>query len=104
VRDNAMSAAGILEGMTAVCVDLATAGATIENGRIYAVRRTRDGGKTFETSLKRAHVYRDRIEYRPESSDPNYRTVTVAAGSQVDDTAAEIEPIGLVYAAQIKFD
>jgi hypothetical protein len=26
-----------------------------------------DGGKTFETSLKRAHVYRDRIEYRPES-------------------------------------
>lgn len=104
VRDDAMSDAGIRDGMTALCVELATAGAGIENGKIYAIRRSLDGGKTFETSLKRAHVYRDRIEYRPESNDPDYKQVTVSAGSRVDDTEAEIETIGLVYAAQIKFD
>lgn len=103
VRDDAMSDAGIMEGMIVICVDLATSNAPIENGKIYAIRRTYDGGKTFETSLKRAHVYRDRIEYRPESSDPDYRPIMVAAGSRVDDTEAEIEAIGLLYQATIRF-
>lgn len=104
VRDDAMGEAGIREGMIAICVDLATAGATIENGKIYAIRRTYDGGKTFETSLKRAHVYRDRVEYKPESRDPDYKPVTVPSGSRVDDTEAEVEAIGILSSALIKFD
>lgn len=100
VRDDAMDRAGITEGMFALCVSFASARLTVESDKIYAIRRTIDGGKTFEISLKRAKVYSDRTEYRSESGNPGYGTLTLPVGSQMDNQDAQVEPIGLVYAVQ----
>jgi hypothetical protein len=35
--------------MEVLCVDMADAGLQVESGRIYATRRTLDGGQTYET-------------------------------------------------------
>jgi transcriptional regulator with XRE-family HTH domain len=99
VRDNAMDRAGLADGMTAVCVDFASAKLTVESEKMYAIRRTIDGGKTFETIIRRAMVYSDRTEYKPESSSPDYNTIIVPAGSQMDDQDGQVEPIAYVYGA-----
>lgn len=103
VDDNSMDRAGIVPGrykLFALCVDFASAGLTIQHEKIYALRRSYDQGKTHETIIRRAAVYRDRIEYHPESSEPDYAVLKVVTGSRVDDGDAEIEPYGLVYGTQ----
>jgi transcriptional regulator with XRE-family HTH domain len=83
----------IYEGMYALCVDIASANIPIESGRLYAVQRTLDGGATFETSVRRALVYRDRIELIPESTNPIHQTLTISA----DNKNPSVTVIGLVY-------
>jgi SOS-response transcriptional repressor LexA len=99
VRGDSMNAArptSIVEGMYALCVDMIDAELVIESGRIYAVRRTLDGGQTYECTLKRAKVFRDRIELHPESTNPRHVPLIIPAG--VDYLRShEVEAIGLVY-------
>ena len=72
VGDDSMRAAGkdgpILPGMEVLCVDMADAGLQVESGKIYATRRTPDGGQTYETIIRRAMVLRDRVELIAEGS------------------------------------
>lgn len=99
VRDDAMDRAGITDGMFAVCVDFTTARLTVESGKMYLIRRSLDGGKTYETIIRKAMAYSDRTEYSADSSRSGYDMLTVASGSAVDDQDAQVENVGLVYGA-----
>lgn len=101
VRGDSMNAARpmpIIEGMHILCVDVTDAGLEIESGKIYALRRTTDSGQTFECTVKRAMVFRDRYEFSPESTNPRHDRFVIPRGAgRGDDTGAEIRAIGLVY-------
>lgn len=86
------------DGQIILCVDMADAGLEIADGRVYVVRRTRDGGQTYEMTVKRAFVFRDRVELRPESTNPAHRAITVRRGMDEDFDGTRVEAIGLVYA------
>lgn len=98
----------IIEGMTVLCVDFVDAGIEIETGRVYAVRRTRDSGQTWELTVKRAHVFRDRYELRPESTNPAHTPIIIPRGnggaSLQQDDGTVIEVIGLVYGTFQSFE
>jgi len=49
---------------------MADAGLQVESGKIYATRRTLDGGQTYETIVRRAMVFRDRAELSAGSGRP----------------------------------
>lgn len=100
IRGDSMNAAKpvpLVEGMFALCVDFTDAELTLETGRIYAVRRTQDGGHTYEVTIKRAHVFRDRVELRPESTNKKHETIIVPRARGDDLNAQEVRAIGLVY-------
>jgi SOS-response transcriptional repressor LexA len=85
------------DGQIILCVDMADAGLEITDGRVYVVRRTRDGGQSYEMTVKRAFVFRDRIELRPESTNAAHRAITVKRGMDEDFDGTRVEAIGLVY-------
>ncbi|MBX9840902.1 MAG: LexA family transcriptional regulator [Xanthobacteraceae bacterium] len=85
------------DGQIILCVDMADAGLEITDGRVYVVRRTRDGGQSYEMTVKRAFVFRDRIELRPESSNPAHKPIVVRRGKDEDFDGTRVEAIGLVY-------
>jgi transcriptional regulator with XRE-family HTH domain len=85
----------ILPGMELLCVDMADAGLQVESGRIYAIRRTLDGGQTYETIMRRAMVFRDRVELIAESGRPEDEKIVVSG--LATDPAQQIFALGLVY-------
>lgn len=102
VRGLSMNAAEpypILPGMYVLCVDMISAELIIESGKIYAVRRTLDAGSTYEFTIKRAFVFRDRIELRPESTDRSFEPLIIPRKTDWEDDGVEIMAIGLVYGA-----
>lgn len=95
---NSASGKGIMEGDYALCVDIVDAEHSITDGEIYAVRRTQDGGQTYEWTLKRARLFKDRIELQPESTNPTHRAVTIPRREPASDgDAAEVAVVGLMY-------
>jgi transcriptional regulator with XRE-family HTH domain len=94
--------APIVEGMTVVCVDLATAGAPIENGYIYYIERegSLDGKPACERLLRRAFVRVDHIELVAESTEADRPVFSIPRepGKQGD-----VKVIGLVYGAFYDF-
>jgi SOS-response transcriptional repressor LexA len=95
---NASKPVPLLEGMYVLCVDVAAAGLTVESGKIYVVRRTKDGGQTYELTVKRARVFRNRTELIPESTNPKHEPIVVRR--ELDpDSANEVTAFGLVYGA-----
>jgi transcriptional regulator with XRE-family HTH domain len=99
VGDASMGAASkdgpILPGMEVLCVDMADAGLQVESGRIYATRRTLDGGQTYETIIRRAMVFRDRVELIAESGRPEDEKIVVSG--LATDPGQPIFALGLVY-------
>jgi transcriptional regulator with XRE-family HTH domain len=112
VNDDALNArlggAPITVGMIGLCVDMVDAGLIVESGRLYCVRRTLDKGKTWETVLRSAQVFRDKTLLVPESTNPSHDKIVIpgelmvtrsfpwsAAANQ--DTYA----IGLLYAVMM---
>ena len=87
--------APILPGTEVLCVDMADAGLQVESGRIYATRRTLDGGQTYETIIRRAMVFRDRVELIAESGRPEDEKIVVSG--LVTDPGQPIFALGLVY-------
>lgn len=85
VADDALNArAGgppITAGMIALCVDMAEDGLLVETGRLYCVRRTIDGGNTWETLIRRAQVFRDRTLLWAESATPERHEVIPVQGT-----------------------
>lgn len=106
VNDDAMSAAKdgpFLPAMELLCVDMASANIEVESGKLYVVRRTLDGGKTYETILRRAMHYRGQTELLAESRrdetsgrKPVYQKIVVP-GRLGTDQRADVYAFGLVY-------
>ena len=91
----------IKDGMVLLCVDFVDAELEIESGKIYAVRRTIDDGQTYECTVKRAMVFKDRYELRPASHNPGHDVITIWRDNQhIDTPGTEIVVIGLVYNVQ----
>lgn len=105
VRGDSMNAAKkpILEGMFVLCVDMIDAELEIESGKIYVVRRTLDGGQSYETTIKRAKVFRDRVELHPESLNPKHKP-TVIKRKRDTMMTSEVLAIGWVYGTFNSFE
>ena len=100
IRGDSMNAAKpypLVEGLVVLCVDVIHAELEVESGRVYAVRRTLDGGQTFECTVKRAKVFRNRFELHPESTNSAHQPLIIPRGAGKDDEFKEIAVIGLVY-------
>jgi Cro/C1-type helix-turn-helix DNA-binding protein len=85
----------ILPGMEVLCVDMADAGLQVESGRIYATRRTLDGGQTYETIIRRAMVFRDRVELIAQSGRTEDEKIVISR--LATDPGQPIFALGLVY-------
>jgi len=112
VGDDSMGIAAkegpILRGMEVLCVDMADAALQVESGKIYVIRRTLDGGQTYETIVRRAMVFRDRVELNAESGRPEDEKVVIsgqlgtefgtALGTEFGtDRGQQMVALGLVY-------
>jgi hypothetical protein len=99
VGDDSMGVAAkegpILPGMEVLCVDMADAGLQVESGRIYVTRRTLDGGQTYETIIRRARVFRDRVELIAESGRPEDEKIVISG--LATEPGQPIFALGLVY-------
>lgn len=98
VRGDSMNAAKpipILEGALIRCVDFIDSGVELKTGQIAVVQRTRDGGHLIETTVKRVAVLADRIELRPESTNPAH---TPILWNEETETTGETRVIALVTA------
>lgn len=100
---NACKPSPILDGMIALCVDVIDAEIEVESGKIYAVRQTRDGGQTYELTIKRAKVFRNRVELHPESSNANHQPLIIPIDSDPASTN-EVTAIGWVYFVGYDFE
>jgi SOS-response transcriptional repressor LexA len=86
----------ILEGDLALCVDVVDAEIGVVDNEIYVVRRTKDGGQSYEWTLKRARVYTNRTELVPESTNPAHKSFVIPKRHDRDEVE-EIAVVGLMY-------
>lgn len=87
----------ILPGDRAVCVayeDIAHE-ATLRDGMVVVVERTRDGGHTREWSIKQVEIYADRTEFAPRSHNPKHKPIVIHRNMEADN-GERVEVIALV--------
>ena len=84
----------ILPGAIATCLSFDELNKPIAEGEIYVFTRAFDGGSTVETRMGRAHVFNDRTELVPESSNRSLRPVTYPSKDGADGV---VTILGLVY-------
>lgn len=87
----------ILPGDRAICVayeDVAD-DATLRDGMVVVVERTRDGGHTREWSIKQVELYEDRTVFAPRSTNPKHKPIVIKRDIEADD-GTRVEIIGLV--------
>lgn len=105
VNDDSMSAAReqpILPGMEVVCIDIADADLAVETGKIYAIRRTHNG-QDYETILRRARVYRDRVELTAEGGKLSQEKI-IHRGQLTSDRSEAMYAFGLVCGSYHSFE
>lgn len=94
---NALKPRPIFPGDRVICLayeDVADK-VPLRDGMVVVVERSRDGGHTREWSLKQIEFYRDRIEFHPRSTNPNYKPIVVQHDSHADE-GVSVEIIGLL--------
>ncbi|MBB3234402.1 LexA family protein [Phyllobacterium endophyticum] len=65
--------------------------ATLRDGMIVVVQRTRDGGHTREWSVKQVEIYADRTEFHPRSTNPKHKPIVITRDMHADEgTTVEI--------------
>lgn len=102
VRDNCFDRAkdgSIERGSTVACVNMLDAGLKVKNNGLYVIRRSIDGGKQYETILRRARVGRKQTVLTTESSAGNQKPYhpIIIDGVLTTDPNADIYAYGLVY-------
>jgi SOS-response transcriptional repressor LexA len=105
VRGDSMNASKprpIMDGEIGLFVDLVDTGQPVLDNKIYLVRRTHDAGQTFEWTLKRARLFRDRIELTPESTNPIHKPLVLRP--EANHGGIEVTAIGLLYAMHYSFE
>lgn len=73
----------VKDGEYVVCVDFAAVGRMPEDGEIVVVQKHRHG--LMEVTLKRYIDGSGRIELRPESNNPAYRSIFIDEGNPNED-------------------
>src|SRR5215471_381239 len=111
INDHAMNACpggAMVPGMQALCVNMGAAGLLIESGRLYCLRRTEDGGRTWEWLIRRARVFSDRIVFEAESHRPGFEPIVVRGPVTIDGGVkpsrrirSGVVVVGLVYKVTI---
>lgn len=87
----------ILSGDRAICVayeDVADE-ATLRDGMVVVVERTRDGGHTREWSIKQIELYADKTVFAPRSTNPKHKPIIIERDVEADD-GTRVEVIALV--------
>ncbi|MBZ9653516.1 LexA family protein [Phyllobacterium lublinensis] len=69
--------------------------ATLRDGMIVVVQRTRDGGHTREWSIKQIEIYHDRTEFHPRSTNAKHKPIVITRDMHADD-GSTVEIIMLV--------
>lgn len=65
--------------------------ATLRDGMVVVVQRTRDGGHTREWSIKQVEIYEDRTEFHPRSTNSKHKPIVITRDMHADEgTAVEI--------------
>lgn len=77
VDGDSMDLLGIHNGFHVIAVDYVDAGASMQTGDIVVVEESRDGGHLIRRTLKEVHVFRDRYELRPRSSNLTHKPIVV---------------------------
>jgi len=90
VHGDSMNLTKYQDGVYAVCVDWVAAGFEPESGMTVIVERTQDGGQTFEYTIKVMRVFRDRVEFHPQSSNPIHQPIVVPLADLDDGTTVRI--------------
>ena len=82
------------DGDLILCLDFMEAGIELKSGDVAVVERSRDGGHTIERTAKRVVRHNDRIELRPESTDPRFQEPIIF--NDHSEEAAEVRIIAKV--------
>jgi transcriptional regulator with XRE-family HTH domain len=93
IYGDSMNKTPLQDGAIAICLDFEELGKPPTDGMIVVVQRSEDGGATIETTVKRLHVFNDRWELRPESTNARHEIITIwkNAGDE-----KEVKILGLV--------
>lgn len=95
--DDSMNVVGIVPGAQVLCIDLAGIEATIENGRLYAIRLT-EKAHGVQTIIRRIVLDRDGngFDLQPNSTNRKYRSIH-CTGKPTTNPAKPVCVFGLVY-------
>lgn len=94
----------LLPGTLLRCIDFKSGEVTLKSGQIAVVERKRDGGHLIETTVKRVHVFADRVELHPESSNKIHQPIVIRNDwKHQDRTTVEVVAIvtGLISEFEI---
>lgn len=97
IHGDSMNKTPLQDRAIAICLDTVDFGAAVPDRSIVIVRRTEDGGHTYETTAKRLRVHKDKFELVPESHNPKHETIVVPKDHMAED--GEIRIIGVVIGA-----
>gem|GEM_PF-709127 len=105
VDGDSMDQLGILPGHIITCVDFADAGIEPRTGQIVVVEELRDGGHLMRRTVKEVHVFRDRYELRPRSSNPAHQVTTLSPKFfDGEGGEAEVRIVAIVIGSTRGFD
>jgi transcriptional regulator with XRE-family HTH domain len=107
VRDNSMNASKypLVEGMYALGVYLDKSNIPIQDRRLYAIRLSDNGGRTYETTIKRAREFTDHWEFHSESTNAVHRDSKIVVQKRATEhNGTKVIVVGLIYAAKIDFE
>lgn len=99
VRGDSMNASEpqpIREGALLKCVSFSAWRRPVETGGIVVIRRNRYAGGVAEFTVKRAHVFNDRVEFRPESTNPAYMPIVLPKPATDNGDETEIQVVAVV--------
>jgi SOS-response transcriptional repressor LexA len=93
IEGDSMNKTPLQNGVIAVCINMRDIGAMPPNRSIVIVRRTEDGGATFETTAKRLIINRDHFLLMPESTNPKHESITIPRDHSAEDAEISIAAV-----------
>ena len=86
----------IVEGAMLLCVSFAAYGRPVESKKIVVIHQTGDSGSTVEATVKRAYLFKDRLELRPESTNKKHKKIVLKGLHPDMDESKEVKIVGVV--------
>lgn len=93
---NAAKPFPIPDGALIQCIAFAAWGRPVRDRQIVVAHRYRDNGALVEATVKRAHVFQDRIELHAESSTQSYQPIVLPWAQGLTDENTEVRIVAIV--------